>query len=190
MTGRPIIKLDSKSEFVIGLLAPNAWMKFKADRSRDKLDTLQWFYQISSRILISQTRERKDKYNNSQAVQINLNFGANICNLQSLKLFSFPLLFWNWCPQLSSLLAPNSRKYVCTVFLMNGEWTCLIFDSTHYILTVFPWMVSSIELFPSLNTFHKKNSIFENNQLIAKILGHKIMRNLHLTFDCVYCSQK
>ena len=91
MTGQPIIKLDSKSEFVIGLLATNDWMKFKADRSRDKLDTLQGFYQISSRILISQTRKRKDKYNNSQAVQVNLNFGANICNLQSLKLVSFPL---------------------------------------------------------------------------------------------------
>ena len=121
MTGRPIIKLDSKSEFVIGLLATNARMKFKVDMSRDKLDTLQGFYQISSRILISQTGKRKDKYNISQVVQINLNFGANICNLQSLKLFSFPLLFWNWCPQLSSLLAPNSRKYVYLYSIPN-EW--------------------------------------------------------------------
>ena len=144
------------------------WLQTRKSKGQIKylVDTLQGFYQISSRILIFQTQRRKEKYNNSQAVQINLNFGANICNLQSLKLFSFPLLFWNWCPQLSSLLAPNSRKYVFSVFLMNGEWTCLIFDSTHYTLTVFPWMVSSIELF-SLNTFHNKNSIFENNQLLT-----------------------
>ena len=59
MTGQPIIKLDSKSEFVIGLLATNDWMKFKADRSRDKLDTLQGFYQISSKNFDISNPERK-----------------------------------------------------------------------------------------------------------------------------------